>query len=88
MINFLLMLLGQIIVYMLIMLGDEYAGFLLAVIIGAICFGIWLISLIVEWIEPSRVNKNYYRYMLAGWMGPALALLGFILLRGEISWLT
>jgi len=86
--NFLLMLVGQVIIYMIIMLGNEYAGFLLAVIIGAISFGVWAISHIVEWIEPSRVNKNYYSYMLAGWMGPGLALLGFIFLRGEISWLT
>lgn len=87
--NTFLLLIGQIIIYLLLMLGDEYAGQLLAMILGAICLAVWLISLIVEWIEPSRVKRNYYRYLLTGWLAPAIALLGFIALRGgQISWLT
>ncbi len=86
--NFLLMLIGQLIFYLLVMLGDEYAGSLLAIILGGICFAIWVISHIVEWIEPSRVNRAYYSFMLSGWLGPALALFGFFLLRGEFAWMS
>ena len=61
---------------------------LLAIILGAVCLALWLLSYLVEWIEPSRVTKSYYRYMLAGWLAPFLALAGFFLLRGgQIGWL-
>lgn len=85
--NFLFALMGQLILYLLLMLYDEYAGQLLAIILGAIVFAIWVISLIVELIQPSRVKSSYYQYMVSGWLAPALALVGFILLRGEIGWL-
>lgn len=85
--NTLLMVLANIIVYSALMLANEYAGFLLAVIIGAISFSVWGISHIVEWIEPSRVTRNYYGFVLAAWIGPLVAVLGFIALRGEVGWL-
>ena len=70
------------------MLWQEYAGMLLSIILGAICLALWLLSYLVEWVEPSRVSKSYYRYMLAGWLAPALALLLYTLLRGgRIDWL-
>ncbi|OAV45051.1 hypothetical protein [Lewinella sp. 4G2] len=69
------------------MWAAEYAGTLFAAIIGAICFAVWSISHIVEWIEPSRVASAYYRYTLTGWLAPALALVLYVLLRGEIEWM-
>lgn len=86
--NFFLALAVQLLLYLLLMLYDEYAGQLLAMILGAICLAIWVISLIVELIQPSRVKRIYYLLMVSGWLAPALALVGFILLRGEIGWLT
>ncbi|MEL6141422.1 MAG: hypothetical protein AAFU67_07370, partial [Bacteroidota bacterium] len=84
---FLPSLIGQLIFYLLFMLWQEYAGFLLALIIGCISFAIWGISHIVEWIQPSRVSKKYYAFMLAGWIAPFMAIILFIALRGEVSWL-
>ncbi|TXF91639.1 hypothetical protein FUA23_00205 [Neolewinella aurantiaca] len=86
--NTILMILGQVIIYGLLLLFDEYAGFMLAVILGSIAFFVWLISYIVEWIQPSRVTHNYYGFVLSCWVGPLIALLGFIALRGEVGWLS
>lgn len=85
--NTLLLFLLNVIIYSGLMLYDEYAGFLLAVILGSISFAIWGISLIVEWIQPSKVTKTYYGLVFAGWLGPLVAIFGFIALRGEIGWL-
>jgi len=85
--NFVIALVGQLIAYLLLMLYNEYAGQLTAIILGSIFFFVWVLSLIVELIQPSRVKPAYYRYMVSGWLAPALALAGFILLRGEIGWL-
>jgi hypothetical protein len=87
-VNLALMIIGQLIVYLLLMLFDEYFGQMLAIIVGAISMAVWAISHIVEWIEPSRVNRKYYQYMLSGWVGPALALILFIFLRGEVGWMS
>lgn len=85
--NIFLAFLAQLIVYSLLMLYNEYAGHLLAFILGTVFLAIFLISLLVELIEPSRVNRAYYGYMVSGWLAPALAFAGFVLLRGEIAWL-
>jgi hypothetical protein len=86
--NTILMILGQVIFYGLFLLFNEYAGFLLAVILGSIAFFVWLISYAVEWIQPSRVTHNYYGFVLSCWLGPLIALIGFTILRGEIGWLS
>lgn len=86
--NTILMILGQVIIYGLLLLGNEYAGFMLAVILGSIAFFVWVISYIVEWIQPSRVTRNYYGFVLSCWVGPWLALIGFVALRGEVGWLS
>ena len=85
--NYALATLAQVTAYLLLMLLNEYAGTLFAVIIGAICLSVWSISHMVEWIEPSRVTTAYYRYTLTGWLAPALALALYVALRGEIEWM-
>lgn len=65
----------------------EYAGTFLALIIGLVSFLVWAVSLIVELIEPSRVKKAYYWYLLTGWLAPLIALVGYVLLRGEFAWM-
>ena len=85
--NFALLLVGQLILYFLLMLANEYAGTLLAAILGAICFAIWGLSHVIEWVQPSRVSRSYYTYLLTGWIAPALALVAFISLRGGVGWL-
>jgi hypothetical protein len=86
--NTILIILGQVIIYGLLLLGNEYAGFMLAVILGSIAFFVWGISYIVEWIQPSRVTRNYYGFVLSCWVGPLVALIGFTFLRGGIGWLS
>ena len=85
-INTLLYILAQVIFYFALLLLSEYAGFLLAVIIGAICFCVWAVSHIVEWIEPSRVQGKYYSLALSAWVGPLVALIGFAYLQGGFYW--
>jgi hypothetical protein len=86
-VNFALALVGQLIIYSLLMLLSEYAGTLLALIVGGIALAVWVISHVVELIEPSRVSRQYYQLLLATWVAPFLALVAFIALRGGIGWL-
>ena len=81
-------LLIQAIIYLSLLLLDGYLGTLLALIIGGICLAVWLISLAVELIEPSRVPKYYYRLIVSGWVAPLLSVIVFAYLRGGWSFLT
>ena len=85
--NFLAVLLIQIFVYLLIFLADDYIGTLMSLILGSICFCVWAISLMVEWISPSKVKRDYYRYVLAGWIGPLFAFIAFAMAKGGFDWL-
>ncbi len=78
----------QLAVYLYLLYADEYAGSLFAVIIGSICFSIWVLSYVIEWIEPSRVPVTYYQYLLTAWLAPASALIVYVMLSGGIGWLT
>jgi hypothetical protein len=46
---------------------------MLSIIFGAVFFLIWVISVIVEWIEPSKVPRVYFRWMLVSFLAPLLA---------------
>ena len=85
--NYLLAFLSQLVLYLLLMLYDEYFGSLLAIILGAIALAIWLLSHVVEWVQRSRVSPQYYRYLLTVWMAPLTALAVFIALRGGVGWM-
>jgi hypothetical protein len=86
-VNFALALVAQLIAYSLLLLVSEYAGTLTALILGGISLAVWLLSYVVELIEPSRVSKQYYRILMSCWLAPLLALAAFIALRGRIGWL-
>ena len=85
--NYLIALLAQLITWLLVILADEYAGTLFAVILGTIAFAIWALSRVIERIEPSRVSSAYYRYLTTGWLAPAIALVAYVALRGRIEWM-
>jgi hypothetical protein len=86
-VNFALILVGQLVFYALFLLVAEYAATLMALIVGGIALAVWLLSYVVEFIEPSRVSREYYRALLASWLAPLLALVAFIALRGGVGWL-
>lgn len=83
-----LLFIGQLLLYWLLMLADEYLGTLLAAIIAAVGFAVWGLSYVVEWISPSKVSRKYYSLALMTWLAPLLAILSFLLLRGgQVGWL-
>ena len=84
--NFTLALLIQLTCYLAIFSLSPYTGTLLAAILGAIALAVWVLSYVVEWVQPSRVSRSYYSYVLSAWVAPFLALIGYVLLNGTIGW--
>lgn len=67
----------QLIFYIGLHLMDEYIGFLCSLVIGVIALAIYLVSLITEMVERSKVPGWYYKLMLITTITPILVLLVF-----------
>jgi hypothetical protein len=69
-------------------LWDTYIAFLISLIAGGVFLLILLVSLVVEWIEPSKVPRGYFLFMLLAFLAPLLAGLIFLLINGSPEWLS
>ncbi len=78
---------AQVALYMLLWLWDEYNASLFSLIFGAIFLFIFLISIIVEWIEPSKVPRWYFGLMAVSVAAPILAALIYVGINGRPEWL-
>lgn len=79
--------LGEVVIYLALWLSNDYLATILSLIFFCICLLILLISLIVEWIDRSKVPGWYYWLLAASTLAPLLAALAFLAINGEIPWL-
>jgi hypothetical protein len=78
----------QLIVYSLIWLSSEYIGFFITLTFPILILAILVISLVVELIEPSRVPKAYYKFMINAILAPLVVLAFFTIIhQGHWSWM-
>ncbi|HMQ47929.1 MAG TPA: hypothetical protein PKA00_10910 [Saprospiraceae bacterium] len=77
----------ETILYILLWLWDDYLASLLSLVFGAIIVLILLVSLIVEWIEPSKVPRWYFVLMLISIAAPLVAALLFAFIGGGPNWM-
>ena len=79
--------LGELLLYFLLWLWDDYFASLFSAIFGSIFLLILVISLMVEWVERSGVPRWYYKFMVASILAPVAAAILYLLLHGELQWL-
>ncbi len=78
----------QVIGYLGIWLYNDYMGSLLSIVFAGIFLAILIISLIVEWIEPSKVPRSYFLMMLVSVLAPIIAMgLYLLVMGGKVEWL-
>lgn len=70
--------LGQLILYGLVWLTNDYLGFLLTCVIVPLVIGVGVVSLISDSIEASGVGKSYYLLLLSLALSPIAVMLGFM----------
>lgn len=80
-------LMVEIIIYLFIWMLNEYLATMLSLIFGTICLLILLISLVVEFIERSKVPKWYFGFMAMSILAPILAAAIYLGITGNIDWL-
>ena len=79
--------LAEVIIYLVLWLSNDYLATFLSLIFFCICLLILIISIIVDWIDGSKVPQWYFMLMTASTLAPLLAALIFIAINGEIPWL-
>lgn len=80
-------LLFQLIIYLIIWVFNEYLATMLSLIFGTIFLLILLISLIVEWIERSKVPRWYFSLMLMSVLAPIIAAIIYLGISGSMEWM-
>ena len=77
----------ELIIYLVIWFANDYLGTIVTIIFTTITFCILLISFIVEWIEPSKVQRSYYQIMGISILAPLVAAAIYIgIVGGELYW--
>jgi len=76
----------QVVLYILLWLGDDFYATLGSFAFASLFLSIWLVSRIAEWIEPSKVPRWYFSYLLGGALAPILVTIIFYLIKGAPSW--
>jgi len=76
----------ELILFLALWLWDDYIGLLLSVILSGIAFFILIVSLIVEWIEPSKVPRRYFYWIGVTVLAPLLVGVFHRILFGGGEW--
>ena len=81
-------LLLQTLVYLVLWLWNDYVASLVSAIIIAICSGVFIVALIAELIEGSKVPKSYFIFMLGSILIPIIVGVIFVsIMGGRLDWL-
>jgi len=78
--------LGQLAIYLIIWLNNDYLATLLSLVFGGIGLAILLISLIVDWVEYSGVPKWYYQLLVTSVSAPIIGFGMYLLLNQGLDW--
>jgi len=74
---------------MALWLWDDYIASLISAIFASIFFFILVISILVELIEPSKVPRSYFSFMVISVLCPILVgVVFFNIMGGELDWFT
>jgi hypothetical protein len=79
--------LGQLAIYLIIWLNNDYLATMLSLVFGGICFAILIISLIVDWVEYSGVPKWYYQLLVTSVLAPIIGFGLYLVLNQGLDWM-
>ena|SRR5690349_11072640 len=86
--NLLIVVLAECVVFCAVWLWDEYVATYATIILPGVMAVILLLSLIADWIEPSRIPKWYYYIMVITILIPLVVGMFFMYIYGgNLSWL-
>lgn len=73
---------------LIVWLISDYAGSLLSLIFGTLFLSVWLISVVIEAIEKSKVPRWYFRGIFGAGLVAWIVFLIFLWIKGgDFDWL-
>jgi len=72
----------QFIIYCLVWFAYDYLALVLSVVMVCILTAVVVISLIAELIEPSKVPRSFFKYMIVSAIIPVIVGVFFITVLG------
>lgn len=78
--------LGQVAFYLVLWLSNDYLASLLTLSVGGVFLVIFLLALITEWVEKSKITSWYYQFMLTGILAPLISFVVYISLNQGLDW--
>jgi len=86
--NLLIVALAQCVIFTAAWIWNEYVATYATIILPGVMLVILLLSLIADWIEPSRIPKWYYAIMVITILIPVVIGMFFMYIyHGKLSWL-
>ena len=79
-------LLLEVIILLMLWLNNEYLASLATAILVVVCFGVWLVAIISERIERSKISKTFFSTIFLMAIVPILLAVFFYFINGEIKW--
>ncbi|MCB9294375.1 MAG: hypothetical protein H6559_14825 [Lewinellaceae bacterium] len=80
-------LLGEVVIYLIIWVFNDYMAAMLSLIFGSIFLLILLVSLVVELVEKSKVPRWYFVFMGLSVLAPVVAAIVYALINKGMDWL-
>ena len=80
-------LLGEMAIYLIIWVFNDYLATMLSLIFGSIFLLILLTSLVVELVEKSKVPRWYFTFMGLSVLAPVLAAILYALINKGMGWM-
>ncbi|MCB0565521.1 MAG: hypothetical protein KDD01_14205 [Phaeodactylibacter sp.] len=80
-------MLGEVVIYLIIWIANDYMAAMLSLIFGSIFLLILLTSLVVEVVEKSKVPRWYFIFMGLSVLAPIIAALLYTLINQGLGWL-
>lgn len=80
-------LLGEVVIYLIIWVLNDYLASMLSLIFGSIFLLILLVSLVVELVEKSKVPRWYFTFMGLSVLAPVIAAVLYTLINRGMEWL-
>ena len=80
-------MLGEVVIYLIIWIANDYMAAMLSLIFGSIFLLILLTSLVVELVEKSKVPRWYFIFMGLSVLAPIIAALLYTLINQGLGWL-
>lgn len=79
-------LLGEVVLYLIIWVFNDYMATMLSLIFGSIFLLILLVSLVVELVEKSKVPRWYFIFMGLSVLAPIIAAILYVLINQGMGW--